>query len=584
MGAHHLDQVVGQLFSGFVAPEDQDQLGTFIQRVCGGEKSSLEYSLLRLDGARRIVETRAVPLPRQREGTVSALGVTEDVTDRRSLECALRESEGRFTLLADSGTAAVFILQGTQLRYVNRIMEGLTGHSSDELLSGELGSIVHNESLAEVQNRELARQNGQTVESTYEIKIRAKGDQIVQLKLHATLIEFEGSPAVLAVAAEAEHATERQQLVEALGQAKARQESLSAQLLAQRETIETTLREAESRVQTSAEAGMAERAKLETSLREAEARYREASEQRVADRGALDAARREAETRQQALAAEHAAERQQLVEALRQAKARQESLSAQLLAQRETLETTLREAESRVQTSAEAGMAERAQLQTSLRDAEARYREASDQRVADREALEAARRDAETRQQALAVEHAAERQQLMEALGEAKARQDLLSAQLLAQRETLEEALREAESRYRLLSEQSAAQQAALRTTLGEVETRCHVLSDERDRMRKTLAESERGYRSWAQAAPYGVIYCDAEGQFVDLNPTLVALLGYSSAQDLIGPDRGIDLCVDPGAWRRLVEQCRQTEHFEGAGCVPSLVEKRRGGRLLPTG
>ena len=83
--------------------------------------------------------------------------------------------------------------------------------------------------------------------------------------------------------------------------------------------------------------------------------------------------------------------------------------------------------------------------------------------------------------------------------------------------------------------------------------------------MRKTLAESERGYRSWAQAAPYGVIYCDAEGQFVDLNPTLVALLGYSSAQGLIGPDRGIDLCVDPGAWRRLVEQCRQTEHFEGA-------------------
>ena len=196
VGAQRLDQVVGQTFSDFVAPEDHDLLGTFIQRVCGGEKSSLEYSLLRLDGARRIVETRAVPLSRQMEGTVSALGVTEDVTDRRFLEGALRESEGRFTLLADCGTAAVFILQGTQLRYVNRIMEGLTGHSSDELLSGDLGAIVHNESLAEVQSRELARQNGQTVESPYEIKIRAKGDQIVQLELHATLIEFEGSPAV----------------------------------------------------------------------------------------------------------------------------------------------------------------------------------------------------------------------------------------------------------------------------------------------------------------------------------------------------------------------------------------------------
>ena len=372
-------------------------------------------------------------------------------------------------------------------------------------------------------------------------------------------------PAVLAVAAEVQDTTERQQLVEALGQAKARQESLSAQLQAQRETLETTLRKAESRVQTSAEAGAAERAQLETSLREADARYRQASEQRVAEREALQATRREAETRQQALAAEHAAERQQLVEALGQAKARQESLSAQLLAQRETLETTLREAESRVQTSAEAGIAERAQLETSLRETEARSREASEQQVADREALQAALRDAETREQALAAEHATERQQLVEALGQTKACQELLSAQLLAQRETLEEALREAESRYRLLSEQSTTQQAALQKTLGEVEMRCHVLSDERDRMRKALAESEHGSRSWAKAAPYGVIHCDAEGQFVDLNPNLVALLGYSSAQDLIGPDRGIDLCVDPVAWRRLVEQCRQAEHFEEA-------------------
>ena len=91
VGTERLDQVIGKDFLDFVRSEDRERFWTFIQRVCAGETSSLEYSLLRLDETFRVVETRAVPLLRRADVTVSALGVTQDISGRKQLEPALSE-------------------------------------------------------------------------------------------------------------------------------------------------------------------------------------------------------------------------------------------------------------------------------------------------------------------------------------------------------------------------------------------------------------------------------------------------------------------------------------------------------------
>src|SRR4029077_17736623 len=49
------------------------------------------------------------------------------------------------------------------------------------------------------------------------------------------------------------------------------------------------------------------------------------------------------------------------------------------------------------------------------------------------------------------------------------------------------------------------------------------------------LRRSEMNFRSLVTNAPYGICRCDSAGQLLDANPALLAMLGYSSAEELVG-------------------------------------------------
>src|SRR5271166_3274393 len=53
------------------------------------------------------------------------------------------------------------------------------------------------------------------------------------------------------------------------------------------------------------------------------------------------------------------------------------------------------------------------------------------------------------------------------------------------------------------------------------------------------LRRSEINFRSLVTNAPYGICRCDSGGKLLDVNPALLAMLGYSSAQELIGKHVG---------------------------------------------
>lgn len=83
-GAEHLDNVRGHALTDFVLDEHRASVTAFISQVCAGGMILLEYVLSGPGDQRRTVETRAVPL--LREGVTAFLGVTWDVTERRTLD------------------------------------------------------------------------------------------------------------------------------------------------------------------------------------------------------------------------------------------------------------------------------------------------------------------------------------------------------------------------------------------------------------------------------------------------------------------------------------------------------------------
>jgi PAS domain S-box-containing protein len=149
----------------------------------------------------------------------AALTIAFDITDRKGVEEALRESEAKFRVVAETAASAIFIYQGSKFLYVNPATEAVTGYSSEELLNLSTWEIVHPEHRAFVKERGLARQRGEHVPQRYEFKIVTKGGETRWLGAAANLLEYEGKSAVLGTGFDV---TERKLAEKALRESEAR--------------------------------------------------------------------------------------------------------------------------------------------------------------------------------------------------------------------------------------------------------------------------------------------------------------------------------------------------------------------------
>jgi PAS domain S-box-containing protein len=77
------------------------------------------------------------------------------------------------------------------------------------------------------------------------------------------------------------------------------------------------------------------------------------------------------------------------------------------------------------------------------------------------------------------------------------------------------------------------------------------------------LRRSEINFRSLVTHAPYGVCRCDSSGILLDVNPALVAMLGYGSGMDLVGRNLA-NLYSDSQQWFSLADYLGLLEKFQG--------------------
>ncbi len=134
------------------------------------------------------------------DGEPCALVAGEDITERLQIELALRESEGKFRLVAETVTSAIWLLQDNRFVYFNREFERITGYSREELFSMNPWDLVDPECRAEDIARVEARLAGEPVPSRCQLTIITKGGEKRWLDFSGALTEFNGKPALLASA------------------------------------------------------------------------------------------------------------------------------------------------------------------------------------------------------------------------------------------------------------------------------------------------------------------------------------------------------------------------------------------------
>ena len=116
VGAKLAETVIGKSIYDLIAPEDRDKFKTFNERICRGDRDSLEFDMIGLNGIRHHMETHAAPLHNP-DGQVVQLAITHDVTERKRAELALRESEQRYRAVTDASPIMVWMSGTDKLCY-----------------------------------------------------------------------------------------------------------------------------------------------------------------------------------------------------------------------------------------------------------------------------------------------------------------------------------------------------------------------------------------------------------------------------------------------------------------------------------
>jgi len=102
MGATSSQDVLGASVFALIHPLDRRAYKQFHQKVCAGQPGILAFRCINMQGIERHLEAHSVPLRNDQGLITGALSITRDITAHKQAEEALRASEERFRLIAET--------------------------------------------------------------------------------------------------------------------------------------------------------------------------------------------------------------------------------------------------------------------------------------------------------------------------------------------------------------------------------------------------------------------------------------------------------------------------------------------------
>jgi PAS domain S-box-containing protein len=207
--------LANQAFADTLGYKKEELLGLNISRLCDedqfavfrketekrkrGQYSRYEAKLYTKSGEPKDFNMSAAPLFDENESFIGTLSFLVDITESKRAKKALQESEKKYSTIVEKGNDGIIIIQDGLIKFANSTIAAMTGLNPEEVMEKPFihhVSPAYREMVMDIYKKRVI---GKESPNKYEIEISAKDGKQIPVEVSASLIEYEGKPADMAI-------------------------------------------------------------------------------------------------------------------------------------------------------------------------------------------------------------------------------------------------------------------------------------------------------------------------------------------------------------------------------------------------
>ena len=193
------EEVVGRPRAPLFSPDANESMAGNLARVFStGEPVRIE-NRIPLGGKDSWQDTTLIPI-RDREGAVATvMGISRDITRRKQIEDALRESEEKYRTLVERASDGIIVIQDGLMKFCNRRAAGMWGGECREVIGRPYREFVDPIEFPKLQKFYESRMAGREVPGRYDTRLLKRDGTSFPVDLNGGSISYEGRLADLII-------------------------------------------------------------------------------------------------------------------------------------------------------------------------------------------------------------------------------------------------------------------------------------------------------------------------------------------------------------------------------------------------